>query len=370
MDWKLYNEWFWSKPDYPFVWLFTIIVLFYLSYKMYKMSIIEEFLKSSNRLFQGYSIFFICYGLTRVFFLLSDFHVNYEDYNNEEYKLFIKLGYIVSGIGFAWLIRGFEAHFVDTKYAISSALILLTISIIFLPYEIYQILTYSMGVIIVILLTLVYILAFLKAQGPVKRRLFKATLYTIIFYICVVLDSRMYRNIVKNTNARWTAYILPAFLMIYSLTQMTINIPYIDPSQWFYHLWVIEDNQGDVIYESGYKSLEMKSDELENIINKLSIFCREMQEGNLSEISISKYLFFLLKFNNFSIICASKDSTKKIDIKYFLIQIGERFKDEYPIILGNEGDIKDDFRHFSSIIAQIMRKKPIEIEPEQLEIKF
>ncbi len=105
--------------DYNFLWLIVIGLFFVLSITMMSKLANKETLSSTKRLYLGYAVFLIVLGFSRLFNQVSNFFRDTVGIDDPTFQLIKRFSYVLGLLAFAFLIFGFERHFlkmiVNTK---------------------------------------------------------------------------------------------------------------------------------------------------------------------------------------------------------------------------------------------------------------
>ncbi|MEX2715353.1 MAG: hypothetical protein Q6353_020335 [Candidatus Sigynarchaeum springense] len=167
-----------------FLWIVVILLFFVLSISMMAKLGNKETLPSTKRLYVGYVVFLIVLGISRFLNQVSNFYRDYSalpDYTlDPNFQLFKRFSYVLGLLAFAFLVFGFERHFLkmilDTRGIFTLIPLAIAILAFFLDYKTLRIINYvGIGVNMLMIASL-YIYVAAKTSGHVRR----ASIYSII----------------------------------------------------------------------------------------------------------------------------------------------------------------------------------------------
>jgi len=143
--------------------ILSVIGILYLIRRSIKSRILAQ-----KRFYLYFSLFFLGYGLTRIFFILAvAFPISYD--------IFVLIGYLMSFIGIFFIMLGFEKYIIPTK-GILSILSLITVAFISVAILVgsskYIVLNliYILGPLFIGSLFIIYIYLIRKTAGEMKRK--------------------------------------------------------------------------------------------------------------------------------------------------------------------------------------------------------
>ncbi len=100
-----------TVQDYNFLWLVVIGLFFLLSIAMMAKLKNKETLPSTKRLYLGYAVFLIVLAVSRLFNQISNFYRDTVGDEDPTFQLIKRSSYVLGLLAFAFLIFGFERHF-------------------------------------------------------------------------------------------------------------------------------------------------------------------------------------------------------------------------------------------------------------------
>ena len=180
---------------------FTSFVLFFL-----KASKLE--MKSQKKIFQGYGIFSLFFGITRIIFIIGV-------YIPEQYDFYTTLGYITGILGILYWLYVIETYLITntkkifmiiTSVAFGIALIALIgqASRYFALMLIYILLPFA-----IVAIFMLYIYLIIKTTGIVRKRTIWLVIGLVILVIGYIMDTELFVG-----NFRWIPLEISPALMI------------------------------------------------------------------------------------------------------------------------------------------------------------
>ena len=174
-----------------FMWLVVIAVLIIVAL-LFLRNRKQATTKKNEKLNLAYFAFIISYAVTRIFFFIGDYYGEYQALDDSFMFIFsMKMAYISSSIGLFVTLFIFEHEFIPSKYIFSIINVICAILFIILPYDLMRIVMYIFQVFVFIEILSVYLYLAIKGFGELKKRAIYTVLALILFFIGVILDTRM-----------------------------------------------------------------------------------------------------------------------------------------------------------------------------------
>ncbi len=159
--------------NFNFLWFIVIGLFFLLSIRMMVKISHEATLPSTKRLYIGYAVFLIALGISRILNLIANYYRDSLGIDDPTFQLFKRSTYVLGLIAFAFLVFGFERHFLKMIFNSKGifTLIPLVIAVLsfFLEYQMLSTINYVGIAIDVIMVVSLYIYVASKAAGNVRR---------------------------------------------------------------------------------------------------------------------------------------------------------------------------------------------------------
>lgn len=184
--------------------------------------------KSARMMFLGQGLFVCCFGLTRLFFIISDYFRTEPEFapivfeaNEALQLLFWRISNVIGILAIIFLLIVVETYLVKSKYVFTIiATTGLTLSLILPDINHARTVTYITLPVALIGVIALYVYLYFKASGEIR---FKAGLSLdgfIIFGVGVMLDSNLGKQLLAdwfNLSPSWQLAWLPLVFMIIGL---------------------------------------------------------------------------------------------------------------------------------------------------------
>jgi hypothetical protein len=160
----------------------------------------------TKRIYQGYGLFGLTYGLTRIFFLLSDYEIaSNSGIVTQLHLIWVTTAYSVTFISILFIYFSVEKYVLNRKpvftFIALGAFIVCLIALVMVifgigldlannagPHRIAQYVLYITGPILAGGIMILYIIIFKNASGEVRRRSFLSIIGLILLFTGLLLD--------------------------------------------------------------------------------------------------------------------------------------------------------------------------------------
>ncbi|MHA1281749.1 MAG: hypothetical protein ACTSQP_04515 [Promethearchaeota archaeon] len=189
------------------LWLISIGI-FFTSFVLFILKALKLEMKSQKKIFQGYGIFSLFFGITRIIFIIGV-------YIPEQYDFYTTLGYITGILGILYWLYVIETYLITntkkifmiiTSVAFGIALIALIgqASRYFALMLIYILLPFA-----IVAIFMLYIYLIIKTTGIVRKRTIWLVIGLVILVIGYIMDTELFVG-----NFRWIPLEISPALMI------------------------------------------------------------------------------------------------------------------------------------------------------------
>lgn len=145
----------------------------------------EDELKSQRYFRLGIAMFAFMASLQRIFFLITDFQVEYSDI----YNIFWKLAVGASMIALIFITLVVETYFVKTKYVFSGIGVIGTILIIFVDIPLARQLNIPLYLLLGGEIFILYLYIAIKSPGILRKKSLLMLFSLLIFSVGILLDA-------------------------------------------------------------------------------------------------------------------------------------------------------------------------------------
>lgn len=351
-----------SSPDFPIVWIIPLIFYEIFGILLYRNAMNDYQLQSVRRLSIGYSVFFISYGFSMIFFSYSLFYADIGMESGLEFIALTRIGYILSLASYGFLIYGIESFILRTKGFLSIPPFITAILTLFLPYDVFRIITYVIGMISFIEIILIYVWIGLKGQSAAKKRAFSVVMGFLVLYFGIALSSVTGKVITTNLNVAWLSnYISPLLYIISTviLYHSFVRSIDLDQTKGLSNVWIIERDSGLCIYEHNFMKLDTNSDLVSGFLMANLSFGQELTKSKVKRIIFENLGIYFQHQDKFIVTMAITDDASIVDAERLLVKIADEFERKFHDVLGkNNGNITK-FQDFNSIVDDLAKKQAI-----------
>jgi hypothetical protein len=201
--------------DFNFLWFVVIGLFFFLSICMIPKLARKTTLASTKRLYIGYVVFFIALGFSRFLNLVANY---YRGVDAASFELFKRSSYVLGLVAFAFLVFGFERHFlkmvVDTKGIFTLIPLAIAVLAFFLDYETLRLINYLGAGVDVVMVAALYMYVASKSTGHVRRAAINSIIGIIFIGIGFLLNSTFVDDLFSGFNIAWALNLLGACMNI------------------------------------------------------------------------------------------------------------------------------------------------------------
>ncbi|MHA1334831.1 MAG: hypothetical protein ACTSPW_03665 [Promethearchaeota archaeon] len=160
------------------LWLISIGI-FFTSFVLFILKALKLEMKSQKKIFQGYGIFSLFFGITRIIFIIGV-------YIPEQYDFYTTLGYITGILGILYWLYVIETYLITNTKKI----------FMLLPFAI-------------VAIFMLYIYLIIKTTGIVRKRTIWLVIGLVILVIGYIMDTELFVG-----NFRWIPLEISPALMI------------------------------------------------------------------------------------------------------------------------------------------------------------
>ena len=208
--------------DPTFILWYIVNILLFLSCTLFLLKAFKTEGKSQRNVYLGYGLFSLCFGFTRLFFLLS---WSCEGIFEGCYDFYLTAGYVAGIIGMIIIIFIFESYLLDTKKILTGitfiAFLIVLVALFGLTSrEIALNMLYILLPAGIIALTISYIYFIVKSTGASRKKAIGVFIGLTLFFIGYSMNTTIFITIFGGIPSFLSPIVMSIGIIIFTLFQI------------------------------------------------------------------------------------------------------------------------------------------------------